>query len=253
MRLRSLLTSFSAFDAAITAAGVVVTVLVAAAWRQSWVLHPPLLAAVPLVAVMAAFPLKIMRPAGDVEIGFDFGVLVFLLLVAPAPEAMGLWILGTALSQGTNGKIVATRLFNFGLVTFNGWLSLLIVHALAPYGRTGLRELAVVLAASATYFLVDLLVTGCSLALVDRAPLRETLYDRSAPLSLMCFVGIQSLGYLAVFLYRTEPWLMPLLAAPLVTLLVSLRAGSRRCCAGTTRCTAWSIRRGSSASPRTTG
>jgi len=226
-RLRSRLSPFSAFDAGITTAGVVVMAIVAAAWWQSPVLHLPLLAAVPVVAIMAAFPLKIMRPAGDVEIGFDFGVLIFLLLVAPAPEAMGLWILGTALSQGTNGKVAATRLFNFGLVTFNGWVSLLVVNGFAPGGRTGPRELAVVVAACTAYFVIDLLITGCSLALVDGAPLRETLYDNSALLSLMCFVGIQSLGYIAVFVYRTEPWLMPLLAAPLITLLVSVRAFRR--------------------------
>jgi diguanylate cyclase (GGDEF)-like protein len=226
-RLRSLLHPFSAFDAGITVAGVVVTIIVAASWWQSRELHPHLLAAVPVVAIMAAFPLKIMRPAGDVEIGFDFGVLVFLLLVAPAPEALGLWILGTALSQATNGKIAATRLFNFGLVSVNGWLTLLIIHGLAPGQRTGPRELAVVVAACTAYFVFDLLVTGCSLALVDGAPLRTTLFDSSAPLSLMCFVGIESLGYIAVFLYRTEPWLMPLLAAPLVTVLVCVGAFRR--------------------------
>jgi diguanylate cyclase (GGDEF)-like protein len=215
------------FDTVVLVGGLAVTVLVYGQWLVAGGLHWPLLAAVPAIALIARFPLVITRAAGDLEIGFDFTVLVYLALVAPPDEALGLWIAGSALSQATNGKTAHARLFNFGLTTFCGWAAVLLLGALGTTGRPGVAELAAVALACAAYFVLDFTITACSLALIDGEPLGKTLREGSMLLSLVCFIGIDSLGYLAAFLHRTEATLLPLLVAPLVTLLIATRAFQR--------------------------
>jgi diguanylate cyclase (GGDEF)-like protein len=217
----------SPFDTVVLVAGLAVTWLVYAEWLDVGGLHWPMLAAVPAIALIARFPLVITRAAGDLEVGFDFTVLVYLALVVPPHEALGLWIAGSALSQATNGKTAHARLFNFGLTTFCGWAALLLLEAFGTTGRAGAAELAAVAATCAAYFVLDFTVTACSLALIDGEPLGRTLREGSALLSLVCFIGIDSLGYLAAFLHRTDATLLPLLVAPLVTLLISTRAFQR--------------------------
>ena len=51
---------------------------------------------------------------------------------------------------------------------------------------------------------------------------------RSVPLGLACFVSIDTLGYLAARLHRTEPaWTLLLLMVPIGTILVAVRSVSR--------------------------
>ena len=71
-------------------------------------------------------------------------------------------------------------------------------------------------------------MTAFSLSIEARAPLSSALRWRSVPLGLACFVGVDTLGFLAALLYASEPtWTLVLLLVPIGTILVAVGSVSR--------------------------
>ena len=213
------------FDAALMAAAAVVLAVAGPWW---WHDGHPVGAAVlvlPVIVLVAAFPLILMRPHGEITIGFDSAALTLLVLLVPGPQAIMLWAVGSALSQAVGRKALSVRCFNLALLVVNGAAMLGLMRLISPLGRTTPRELVAVVTGGAAYFLLDLLLTGISIALETRQSLGSTLRDATLMLSLACFTGINSLGYLAVILVRSQPlWSLVLLIAPVLTMLVAARA-----------------------------
>jgi diguanylate cyclase (GGDEF)-like protein len=117
------------------------------------------------------------------------------------------------------------RLFNVALLVVNGQVMLSLMRMIAPLDRTSPRELLAVVAGAATYFALDLVLTGISIALESRQSLWQAIRDNNIWLPLACFIGINSLGYLAVILEReVASWSLLLLVAPVLTMLVAARA-----------------------------
>jgi diguanylate cyclase (GGDEF)-like protein len=208
-------------------------VLVALGAARTWLTAEPKpvsvvsLLAVGLVAVLSHFPLVLTYRAGDVIIGFETCTLVFLVLTSPPAQALAIWSVGTAVAHGTQRKVWRSRMFNVGVTILGGALLVLVVVVVNP-PQGSVSELLAVMVGCTVYFLFDLLLTATSLAIEAREPLSSALRWRSVPLGLACFVSVDTLGYLAALLQRTEPgWTLLLLVVPIATILVAVRSVSR--------------------------
>lgn len=191
---------FEVFDLAVVALGIGALVLAVPRWTAAGTPLGLGLLAIPFVCLVSAFPLVMLRPGGDVEIGFDAAVLIVLGLVLPHSEALVIWAAAGILSQCCTSKRLWARMFNVGLVTFVGGVTLAAMSAIGGLGHTGVRELLAVLGGAAVYFVADWLITGYSLALESGQPLQRLLFDRDLPVSLVWFLGVTCIGYLAVLL-----------------------------------------------------
>ena len=217
--------SYLIFDSILMIAAAAILSVVVPHWWSAG--HPIGIAVliIPVIVLVAAFPLVLMRPRGDITIGFDSAALTLLVLLVPGHQAMVLWTLGTVVSQATGRKALWVRLFNVALLVVNGQVMLSLMRGIAPLDRTNPRELLAVVVGAAAYFTLDLVLTGTSVALESRQSLWQTIRDHNVWLPLACFIGINSLGYLAVILVRELPaWSLVLLVAPVVTMLVAARA-----------------------------
>jgi diguanylate cyclase (GGDEF)-like protein len=186
------------------------------------------LLAIPVIVAFSAFPLVLFRPGGDLQIGFDAAVLIALGVALAPPQALVIWCAAGILSQVIAPKRLRARLFTVGLVTLVGFLALTTMSAIGGLGRSGGRELLAVLGGAAVYFAAGWFFTGLSLALESGVPLRRLLAGRDLPVSMVWFLGIACLGYLAVLLPRHEPWWIDsLLTVPTLAMLVAARAVRR--------------------------
>jgi diguanylate cyclase (GGDEF)-like protein len=213
-------------DGCVIVAGAVVGVASVAVWLAHGGLTEPTLVLAPfVVALLAQFPLVISQRTGDVVIGFECSVLVFLTLVTTAVETNALWALGVSAAFMLQRKSWRTRGFNVGLTNLLGPIAVSILDRNTLHGDPW-DELGIVVLGCAVYFLLDLLLTAASLvadgfgtSLLEAVPLR------SIPLPLACFVSIDSIGYLAGVIHQNERReLLVLLLVPLATIIVAARA-----------------------------
>ncbi|HEX7354214.1 MAG TPA: EAL domain-containing protein [Mycobacteriales bacterium] len=215
-----------AFDALVTLGGVVVAIIGFALWVSApMTMHPQAVVAALLVVVMTQFPLVLPQRAGDAAIGFEASALVFMVLMTSTGEALSLWFVAQLITQLLDHRPPRVRLFNFGITNLSaGALAGVIVLGMSVR-RDTIGELSVTLAACAAYFLVDLIVTGMSLAIEAGEPPFSGLRWTGVPLPLLCFVGIDTLGYLGAVLERhLAAWTLLLLLVPVGTILVAVRS-----------------------------
>jgi diguanylate cyclase (GGDEF)-like protein len=183
---------------------------------------------VPLIALMARFPLRLSRAGVGIEVGFESAVLVALVVQGDAYGALAIWAVGQTLAQTTKRKRVDVRLFNAALTILCGSAAVAVMRAIDPLGRTSLTELAAVGAGCTVFFVVDYMISAASVAFEERTSIVEQLRYSNGLLAGLAFVGIDSLGYLAALVARGLPaWASALLVVPLATILVASRALSR--------------------------
>ena len=82
--------------------------------------------------VMSRFPLTLTHQSGDIVIGFETCVLVYLVLTETPAQALSLWSVATALAMLTQRKSWRARIFNVGLTILGGALFVVIVAATDP-------------------------------------------------------------------------------------------------------------------------
>ena len=87
-----------------------------------------LLVGVPLIAVIARFPMVLDSGSGAIEVGFESCVLMFLLCMFDAAPALAVWSLGVLLTQALAETRASARTFNIGIGIVSGGL------AAAAYG-----------------------------------------------------------------------------------------------------------------------
>lgn len=192
------------------------------AWFTTFVL------VIPLIALMARFPLQLSRAGVGIEVGFESAALVALAVQGDGHGALAIWAVGQTLAQMTKRKRVDVRLFNTALTILCGSAAVAVMRAIDPLGRTSLTELAAVGAGCTVFFIVDYLISGASVAVEERTSIVEQLRYSNGLLAGLAFVGIDSLGYLAALVARALPdWASALLIVPLATILVASRALSR--------------------------
>jgi diguanylate cyclase (GGDEF)-like protein len=193
-----------------------------------WHLGLATLVAVPLITVVARFPMILDSGSGGIEVGFDSSILIFLLCTLDTSDALVAWSLGVLVTQVTAQKTGNVKCFNIGLGVIAGGLAA-AVYTSASGGSIGTpRELAAALLAAATYFVTDYLLSALSVSIGAQSRLRRELMQRGTLLAIACFVPLDSLGYLGAVVQRATPWwTLSLLAVPLVTLLIATRAVTR--------------------------
>ncbi|NUS51962.1 MAG: EAL domain-containing protein [Nocardioidaceae bacterium] len=186
------------------------------------------LLAIPLVVVIAKFPMVLDHGDGGIEVGFDSSILMFLLCTLEADEAIVIWSLGVLITQITTDKRPLYKLFNVGVGILGGGVSAAVLQAVRGGEIVTPRGLAAVALAAAAYFAVDLVLSAVSVAIESHTRLTDQLFQRGTLIAIACFVPFDSLGYLgAVLVLDSEPWTVVLLAVPLATLLVATRAVTR--------------------------
>ena len=188
----------------------------------------PYLLAIPVIMIMCRFPMRFGRSGGGFEIGFEFCVLVFLACVVEPLQALALWSLGLALGQLVIRKRLRAKLFNVGLGVVSGSLAVVVIHLVRGDALTQPRELLAAALGAAVYFVVEYAVSGVSIALEERSAILRQLAEPDMPKVLAGFLAISSLGYLTALVGRGLPvWSTSLVAVPVATILVAVRARAR--------------------------
>lgn len=217
------------FDGAVTLGGAIVGLAAAlAAIPNQPVNGMWFFLGIPVIMIMCRFPMWFGRSGGGFEIGFEFCVLLFLACVIDPIQALAVWALGVSLGQVAMRKRVRMKLFNIGLGVLAGSLALVGFHTVAGSSTTQPRELLAAALGAAVYFLVDFTASGISIALEERTSLRRQLAEPDALTALAAFLAITSLGYLTALVVRELPgWAVSLVAVPVATILVAVRARAR--------------------------
>ena len=215
------------FDLAVFVLGVLLVALATVNVVRDVTPMPGLaLLSVPLIVVIAKFPMVLDSGDGGIEVGFDSSILMFLLCTLSPDEALVIWALGVLVTQITTDKRPMVKLFNIGVGVVGGAVAAGVIHAVR--GDSGLetaRGLLAVALAAACYFATDFLLSAVSVAMETETPLRGHLSQRGTLVAVACFVPFDSLGYLGAVVGQKLPWwTLLLLAVPLVTLLVATRA-----------------------------
>ncbi len=226
-------------DVAIFGVGLLVAIPFVLAWVRSVIESGKSegylldVVAIGLVVLMARYPMTIPHESGDIVIGFETCVLVFLLLTQSGLEAFAVWAIATTIANGVQHKAWRSRIFNVGLTILCGGLLVLVYTTLyaaiaptspnGPTGPTTWQSLAAVMIACAVFFTVDLLVTAASLALEDGCPITDLLNWGAMALGLASFVSVDTLGFLAAVLWKgSAQWTILLLLVPVGTILVAV-------------------------------
>ena len=186
------------------------------------------LAGVPLIVLVARFPMVLDDGRNGIEIGFDSTILIFLLCTTDVPTALAVWSLGVIITQVTTGKRLASKLFNIGVGILAGSFAAGVLDVFRGDELGTPRELVAVALAAACYFATDFVLSAVSVAIAADTPVRSQLLQPGTMFAVACFVPFDTLGYLAAIVYRATPWwMLSLLAVPVVTLLVATRALTR--------------------------
>ncbi|HEX6516741.1 MAG TPA: GGDEF domain-containing protein [Nocardioidaceae bacterium] len=222
------------YDGAIVALGV----CLALGATVRMFLHGPAmpwiaLVCIPLIVVIARFPMLLQRGGGGIEVGFDSCVLMFLVCTLRPDEALVLWALGVTLTQVLADKTTHVKLFNIGVGMLGGALATAIITGLRGVERSTPQELLAVTLGAAGYFATDFVLSARAISLQQRSRLLPELVQPGTLVAVACFVPFDSMGYLGAVLVRavmaraSEWWTLGLLAVPLATLLVATRAVNR--------------------------
>lgn len=217
------------FDAGVLTAGL------ASALVAGLTMGPPQLAldglvllSVPLIMLIARFPVLLDKGHGGIEVGFDSAVLMFLLCTVAPQEALLLWSAGVLGTQLTNSKRTHIKLFNLGVGVLAGTAATIAFTLTFTGVQDSPNELFAVTVAAAAYFLTDYTISAVSVSLEEASWNLNHLVQRGTFIAIATFVPFDSLGYLAAVVVRhTQPWTLLLLGVPLVTLLVATRAVTR--------------------------
>jgi diguanylate cyclase (GGDEF)-like protein len=212
----------AAFLPAVVAAAVICLVVAAVGLAQHGTLHP--LVAVGAVAAIVGTgfaPISAIDANSYAEIYLDSAVLIVLALMVPADEAVVIFAVGQVLSLVALRVNVYNFLINSAMAVLGSSAALAVFGALRGAPGTP-REIGAVLATSATYALITLLVTAggaCNRGMSVRSGLRRTFRVSVTVGALV----IDSLGYLAAVLERTSVWALVLMAGPVALLTVTSR------------------------------
>lgn len=188
----------------------------------------PAVLVVPLIVIVARFPMVLEQGQDAIEIGFDSSILMFLLCTMPPHEALVLWSLGLLTTQLTADKRPLIKAFNTGVGIIGGGFAALVLHLVRGGALNTPRELGAVALAATAYFAADYLLSAVSVAFDTATPVVSHLNQRGTMLAIACMVPFDLLGYLGAVVVRATPWwTLILLGIPLATLLIATRAVTR--------------------------
>jgi hypothetical protein len=196
--------------------------------EREWQLGVAAMVGIPLVALVARFPMVLDGEDGGIEIGFDSAILMFLLCTFDASSAIAVWGPAVILTQLISGKRPTAQVFNVGSGILAAGAAAGLFHLVRGTEVGTARELLAMVVAAFSYFLVDYVLSAVSVSVDTSTPLRSQLIQRGTLLAIAAFVPFDLLGYLAAVMLRNSPWwTLVLLVVPLLTLLLSTRAITR--------------------------
>lgn len=180
----------------------------------------------PLLAVVLVWlPFNLPRSTGGIVVSFEPGVLVFLLLTLPHHSALLVWLVGVVLGQLTypGRRVARNRLFNIGLAPIAGGAAVAVADLLQGPDSTGAArpvDLVVLALGLLAYFAIDLGLSALQVSLELGTPWLPEVRQAFVGLSLLILLGVGSVAYLAVLVYRVLPgWALVLVVAPVLTQL----------------------------------
>jgi len=196
--------------------------------ETEWELAVAAAVGIPLVALVARYPMVLDGEDGGIEIGFDSSILMFLLCTFDAPSAIVVWGAAVILTQLISGKRPTAQVFNIGAGILAAGAAAGLFHLVRGTEIGTARELLAMVVAAFAYFLVDYVLSAVSVSIDTSSQLRKQLIQRGTLLAIAAFVPFDLLGYLAAVMLRNSPWwTLVLLIVPLLTLLLSTRAITR--------------------------
>jgi diguanylate cyclase (GGDEF)-like protein len=196
--------------------------------ETEWELGVAAAVGIPLVALVARYPMVLDGEGGGIEIGFDSSILMFLLCTFDAPSAIAVWGAAVILTQLISGKRPTAQVFNVGSGILAAGAAAGLFHLVRGTEVGTARELLAMVVAAFSYFLVDYVLSAVSVSVDTSTTLRSQLIQRGTLLAIAAFVPFDLLGYLAAVMLRNSPWwTLVLLVVPLLTLLLSTRAITR--------------------------
>ena len=84
---------------------------------------------IPLVVVIARFPVVLDRADGGIEVGFESAILMFLLCTVKPAEALVLWSVSVTVSQLSTARRVMAKLFNIGIGILGEYVGRICIEA----------------------------------------------------------------------------------------------------------------------------
>ena len=175
------------------------------AWEGGWHVGLAILLGVPLVVVVARFPMVLDSEDGGIEIGFDSSVLMFLLCTFDPRVALAVWGLAVVATQLVSGKRPSAKVFNIGVGILAGPPPPECCNRARSWGRDPTRARRGG-RCGGRYFFVDYVVSAISIAIDSGTPGERHLVHTGTLLAVACFVPFDMLGYLAAIVYRSNPW-----------------------------------------------
>jgi diguanylate cyclase (GGDEF)-like protein len=198
------------------------------AMTGGWHVGLALAIGVPLIVIVARFPMLLDGTEDGIEIGFDSSVLMFLLCTLDGGAAVAVWGVGVVATQLASGKRRVSQMFNIGVGITAGAAAAGVLHFVRGTETGTPRELAAVTLAATAYFFTDYVVSAISVGIESGTPIRGQLVQPGTWVAVACFVPFDLLGYLGAVVLRGSPWwTVTLLVVPLATLLVATRAITR--------------------------
>ena len=181
-----------------------------------------------LIIVMSVTPLYLDRYDAWLVIGLEASVLVFVSLTLEPHLALLLWCVGVTIAQFApwSGRY---KFFNATVTIASGAVAVAAVDLITG-GRSefGGREAIAVLVAFTLYYALDVMASMVSLDLESASDhVRTERLAESAVLYLI-FMGVNTLGYLAVLVHRGSSDLaLVLFLAPIAIILLAVRTLTR--------------------------
>ena len=112
------------FDLTLCVLGLALLVLsMPSALAGGWEVAVAALVCVPLVVLVARFPMVLDSEDGGIEIGFDSSVLLFLLITFEPGAALAVWGLAVIATQVVSRKRLVAVVFNIGVGILAGALA----------------------------------------------------------------------------------------------------------------------------------
>jgi PAS domain S-box-containing protein len=156
------------------------------------------------------------------------GMVVANIALLPAGQAIAVSLAGLLVAQLVQRRAPVKAVFNLGMYATALAPAIGLYHLVAAdaglLSASGMTAMAV---AIAIFALVNLLLIGQLLALIEDRPLWDVVQE-SSKLSLLIFLGNSAVGLIGVVLWLREPVALPAVLLPAATLWLAYRSAERQ-------------------------
>jgi PAS domain S-box-containing protein len=150
------------------------------------------------------------------------------IALLPPGQAVAVLVAGFLLAEALQRRTPAKLVFNLGMHGLALAPAVGLYHLVAgAAGPLGPRGLAAMAAAAALFVLLNLLLIGQLLALLEDRAAGEVVRE-AASLSLLVFLGNSAVGLMGVVCFLREPAALPAAVLPVMTVGLAARSAGRQ-------------------------